>query len=88
MPRLAGLACTLAALLRCGLAAAAEDGFVAVDPAALEQVDGRTMVIAAYGVILVLVAAYALLLQRREASLGRRTRALERRLETGKEGRP
>lgn len=88
MTRTAALAFALAALLRGGLAAAGDDGFVAVDPATFDQVDGRALVVAAYGVILVLVAAYALLLWRREASLRRRARALERRLATGKEGNP
>jgi len=83
MPRLAALTCLLATCLRAAATRAGEDGFVPVDPATMEQVDGRTMVIAAYGVILALVAAYALLLWRREASLGRRVRALERRLEVG-----
>jgi hypothetical protein len=88
MPRPAALLCSLAALASGLSALAGEEDFVAVDPATLVQVDGRAMVIAAYGVILALVAAYALLLWRREASLCRRARALERRLEAGKEGNP
>jgi hypothetical protein len=88
MPRPAALLAVLASALGGLPALAGEDGFVTVDPSALVQVDGRTLVIAAYAVILVLVAAYALLLWRRETSLCRRARALERRLEAGKEDRP
>jgi ABC-type uncharacterized transport system permease subunit len=88
MPRPAALLCSLAALLAAQPILAGEEEFVAVDPATLVQVDGRTMVIAAYGVILALVAAYALLLWAQERSLARRVRELERRLAAGKEGNP
>lgn len=81
----AGL-CFLALLLRGAGVIAGEDGFVPIDPASLEQVDGRLLVIAAYAAILVLVAAYALLLLLREGSLRRRARALERRLESAMAG--
>jgi hypothetical protein len=59
------------------------NGFVPFDPAAQGSVSGLSLMIAAYAVICGLLALYAASLLVRSASVRRRARALEARLERG-----
>ena len=57
-----------------------DDGFEPVDPASLETVDGKTLMIAAYAIIVGAIMLYCLVLLLREQALRRRIARLARQL--------
>ncbi|MFO8074439.1 MAG: hypothetical protein R6V85_21465 [Polyangia bacterium] len=87
IPRPSGAA-LIAAMLGClsPLASLAESGddFVPVDPASLETVSGSGLAIAAYSVILGLIALYALSIWLRSAAGRKRAKKLAARLDEPK----
>lgn len=69
-----------AALLLVSVVSRAEDEFVTVDPATLESVSGKTLMMICYGIIGGMILLYSIFLFMRERSSNRRIEDLKKRV--------